>query len=153
MIISTEIGPLTLGYVGSNLICEFGTHAIDRAPPKKLVLQLQQYFKGKRINTFDAPLPPSPPFMQKCLLACRNIPYGETITYGALAKAAGSPKAARAAGQAMRNNPTSIITPCHRVIASTGKLHGFSGKTDPHSKEIQRKQFLLTLERSNTNPL
>ena len=153
MIIDTKIGFLTIGYTGSDLICEFGKRAVEKEPPRKLVLQLQRYFAGKHTKPFDAPLPNGAPFMQKCWAACRTIPYGETITYGELAKAAGSPKAARAAGQAMRNNPTSIITPCHRVIAATGKLHGFSGKTDPKSKELHIKLCLLSLEQTSLKSL
>ena len=153
MIIDTDTGPITLGYIGPNLICEFGIRTIDKQPSRKLVRQFQQYFQGRFKKAFDAPLATGAPFMQKCWVACRKIPYGETMTYGELAKEAGSPKAARAAGQAMRNNPTAIITPCHRVIASSEKLHGFSGKTDPISKELQTKQFLLSLEQSTTNCL
>ena len=106
--------------------------------------------QAKFTHQFDAPIPEGTPFMQKCWVACRNIPYGETRTYGELAKAAGSPKGARAAGQAMRRNPLPIITPCHRVIATSGKLHGFAGKTNLKSKELKIKHYLLQLERITT---
>lgn len=146
MILETDIGPITLGYRAGNLICEFGIHETDTSPPKKLLNQLTRYFEGTFTEQFEVPVPDGSPFMKNCWIACRDIPYGDTITYGELAKAAGSPKAARAAGQAMRHNPTPIITPCHRVIASTGKLHGFVGKTSPESKELRTKQYLLCLE-------
>ena len=146
MIIETDIGPITLGYKEGNLFSEFGKHATDSEPSKKLATEFQAYFAGTFTRQFDVPLPEGAPFMKKCWAACRNIPYGETRTYGELAKAAGSPKAARAAGQAMRHNPMPIITPCHRVIASTGKLHGFAGKTSSKSKEMQAKRYLLYLE-------
>ncbi len=153
MIMNTKIGSLTIGYIGSNLICEFRKRTVEKEPSKILLRQLQRYFDGIHTKPFDAPIPDGPPFMQKCWVACRNIPYGETITYGELAAAAGSPRATRAAGQAMRHNPVSIITPCHRVIASTGKLHGFSGKTDLKSKELRTKQFLLALEQTTLKSL
>ena len=150
MILETDIGPITLGYKGENLICEFGKHKTDHEPSKKLSRDFKQYFAGKFMHQFDVPIPEGTPFMQKCWAACRNIPYGETRTYGELAKAVGSPKGARAAGQAMRHNPLPIVTPCHRVIATSGKLHGFTGKTDLKSKELKIKQYLLQLERITT---
>jgi|TARA_B100001964_G_C14079365_1_gene529519 methylated-DNA-[protein]-cysteine S-methyltransferase len=147
MIIDTNIGAITLGYNNGDLFCEFGKHKVDQEPAQKLSAQLSEYFEGKKIITFDAPLPNGTPFTRKCWAACRNIPYGETITYKELAKLAGSPKAMRATGQAMRNNPLTIITPCHRVISSSGSLHGYSGATDPQSEELNRKKYLLDLEK------
>ena len=152
MILQTHIGPITLGYKNQSLFCEFGKHAVDKEPTKKLTKQIEDYFAGKRKSQFDSKLPIGAPFTRKCWEACRAIPYGETITYAELAKRAGSPKAMRATGQAMRNNPVVILTPCHRVIASSGKLHGFAGKTNPRSKELQRKQFLLNLEKGIMKP-
>ena len=147
MILQTNIGPITLGYKEDALICEFGTHAVDQEPSKKLAKQIADYFAGKKISLFDAKLPSGAPFTRRCWKVCREIPYGQTISYAELAKKAGSPKAMRAAGQAMRNNPVPVITPCHRVIASSGKLHGYAGKIDPKSEELQRKEFLLNFER------
>tara|TARA_B100001964_G_C13660906_1_gene348981 strand:+ start:13 stop:471 length:459 start_codon:yes stop_codon:yes gene_type:complete len=147
MIIETTVGPITLGYKDNQLFCDFGKHKIDQEPSKKLAKQLYDYFVGKKTNAFDAPIPSGTSFTRKCWDACRNIPYGETITYKELAKRAGSPKAIRSAGQAMRNNPLTIITPCHRVISSSGSLHGYSGKTNPESKELKRKRYLLDLEK------
>jgi methylated-DNA-[protein]-cysteine S-methyltransferase len=147
MIIETEIGPISLGYSTGNLFCDFGRHVSEKEPTKKLAQQLIDYFDGKRIEMFDAPLPESTLFTQKCWEACRAIPYGKTVTYAELAKNAGSSKAMRAAGQAMRKNPLTIITPCHRVISATGHLHGYSGSTDLKGKELKRKQYLLDLEK------
>jgi len=147
MILNTPIGTMTLGSNDGTLICEFGSHAHDGEPQAILAEQLTSYFNGTFTQSFDAPLPEGPPFTRKCWAVCRTIPYGTTVTYGELAAMAGSPKAARAAGQAMRNNPTVIITPCHRVIASSGKLHGFAGTTNPSSIELKQKEFLLGLER------
>ncbi|MDP7009625.1 MAG: methylated-DNA--[protein]-cysteine S-methyltransferase [Phycisphaerales bacterium] len=148
MILHTEIGPLSIGYIHGSFVCDFGTVVVERDPSKKVVQQLEKYFDGEIIHEFDAPLPQGTPFTHRCWEACRQIPYGSTCTYKELATAAGSPQAARAAGQAMRNNPTSILTPCHRVVASTGKLHGFAGQTNPQSKELRRKAYLLHLEQT-----
>jgi methylated-DNA-[protein]-cysteine S-methyltransferase len=65
--------------------------------------------------------------VRKALL---TIPYGETRTYGEVAKQIGSPKTSRAVGAAKRKNPISIATPCHRVIGASGKLVGFAGGLD-----------------------
>ncbi|MBC8309096.1 MAG: methylated-DNA--[protein]-cysteine S-methyltransferase [Phycisphaerales bacterium] len=147
MIIETKVGPISLGYFDGELFCDFGRHVSEKEPTKKLAQQFADYFDGKLVEKFDAPIPDSTPFTQKCWVACRAIPYGETITYAELAKHAGSPKAMRAAGQAMRKNPLTLITPCHRVISGTGHLHGYSGSTDLEGMELKRKQYLLDLEK------
>ncbi|MBT7352431.1 MAG: MGMT family protein, partial [Phycisphaerae bacterium] len=77
--------------------------------------------------------------------ACRNIPLGETRTYAELASMAGTPKAARAAGSAMRNNPMSLITPCHRVVAASD-LGGYAGDRDPESVNLSLKSKILRIE-------
>ena len=67
------------------------------------------------------------PFFAAAWQACRDIPPGETRSYQWLAEAAGSPKASRAAGQAMAKNPLPLVIPCHRVVGSGGGLHGYGG--------------------------
>jgi O-6-methylguanine DNA methyltransferase len=146
MIIHTPLGDVSVGFSEGELCCDFGSFEVDTDPPAKLVEQLQGYFTGTFVGKFDVPLPRSTPFTSRCWEACRNIPYGSTISYAELASNANSPKASRAAGQAMRRNPMPIMTPCHRVVASTGKLHGFAGETNPNSEELRRKRFLLDLE-------
>ena len=66
-------------------------------------------------------------FKEKVYKICRSIPKGKVATYGQLAKLAGKPKSARAVGTFMKNNPDAPIVPCHRVVASDGKLTGYSG--------------------------
>ncbi len=66
-------------------------------------------------------------FFENVYAQLRKVPKGKVVTYGQLAKMAGSPKAARAVGMCMRNNPDAPRTPCHRVVASDGSLHGYSG--------------------------
>ena len=65
-------------------------------------------------------------FTQRCYELCRTIPKGRVTTYGELARAAGSPRASRAVGNAMRNNPDAPNTPCHRVVGSDGRLTGYA---------------------------
>jgi O-6-methylguanine DNA methyltransferase len=80
------------------------------------------------------------PFQWKVLQATMEIPVGETRSYQWVAQRIGSPKAVRAVGQALRNNPYPLIIPCHRVIKTDGKLGGYAGKFD------KRKERLLAME-------
>lgn len=104
------------------------------------VAQLQQYLRGKRQN-FDLPLDTSlgTPFQQKVWQALLGINHGETISYKTLAERVNSPKGYRAVANANGKNPLSIIIPCHRVIASDGKLGGYTGG-------LNKKECLLALE-------
>ncbi len=146
MRIDTDIGCITLGYLEGVLRCEFGKFQIEQEPDSILVKELLDYFSGIVIKRFTVDTPNATPFTHRCWEACRSIPYGTTISYVELATRAKSPKAVRAAGQAMRRNPLTILTPCHRVLASNGSLHGYAGVTSVKSKELKRKQFLLELE-------
>lgn len=102
--------------------------------------ELDEYFAGRR-RTFDVPLDWRlvKGFNRRVLDATARIPFGAVSTYKDMATAAGSPRAARAAGNALHNNPIPIVVPCHRVIGSDGRLVGYGGGLD-------RKEFLLTLE-------
>ena len=101
------------------------------------VQQVKEYFEGKR-KAFDLPLDleGQSPFRMKALRECARIPFGKTITYGELAGRAGNPKAARAAGGAMANNPIALVIPCHRVVGSDRGLHGFSSPGGLGTKAI-----------------
>ncbi|HEY0618136.1 MAG TPA: methylated-DNA--[protein]-cysteine S-methyltransferase [Kribbella sp.] len=105
--------------------------------------QLRQYFEAGR-TTFDVPLRMNgTPFQRQVWNALKDIPYGETTTYGELAALLGMPPgASRAVGLANGKNPISIIVPCHRVIGSTGSLTGYGGG-------LERKQRLLDHERAD----
>ena len=104
-----------------------------------VVRQLEEYFAGLRTE-FDLPLDPSgTDFQQLVWRALRDIPYGETITYGQQADAIGRPGAFRAVGSANGRNPVAIILPCHRVVGADGSLVGFGGGLDV-------KRALLDLE-------
>lgn len=82
-----------------------------------------------------------PPFHRKVYRVLCRVPAGKTITYAELARRVGSPKAARAVGQAMAKNPFPIIIPCHRVVPSSGKLGAYSGRGG-----VATKRALLRLE-------
>lgn len=104
--------------------------------------QLNDYFAGK-LETFSLKLDfIGTEFQKKVWEALLTIPYGETRSYGQIAKQIGNPKAVRAVGAANGNNPISIIAPCHRVIGSNGKLTGFAGG-------LEIKACLLGLESKN----
>jgi len=101
--------------------------------------QLGEYFAGQR-TSFSVPIDPGgTPFQKNVWEALLAIPFGETRTYGELARRLGNPTASRAVGAATGKNPISIIVPCHRVIGSTGRLTGFAGG-------LETKAWLLTLE-------
>ena len=104
--------------------------------------QLKDYFAGKR-DAFDVPLDlhSLSPFQRIVLEAIQQVPAGETISYGGLARRIGRPGAARAVGQALGANPIPIIIPCHRALAADGTLGGYSGRGG-----VRTKQALLTLE-------
>jgi len=102
--------------------------------------ELDEYFDGRR-TSFDVRLDwaLTRGFTRRVLQATARIPYGEVSSYARVAAAAGSPKATRAAGNALGTNPIPIVVPCHRVLRTGGALGGYTGGVD-------RKQALLTLE-------
>lgn len=104
--------------------------------------QLEDYFIGKR-KDFDLPMnPKGTVFQKKVWNALMEIPYGQTASYGEIAKIAGSPKGARAVGMANHVNPIVVVVPCHRVIGANGKLVGYGGCVD-------KKVYLLDLEQTH----
>jgi len=112
----------------------------DASALRETIRQLRAYFAGE-IESFDLPLAPAgTTFQQKVWSDLRKIPYGETISYGELAKRIDNPKASRAVGLANGSNPIPIVIPCHRVIGSNGKLTGYGGG-------LPIKEKLLALEK------
>ena len=108
---------------------------------QKTIKQLQEYFLGTR-KEFDLPIKfNGTEFQIKVWQALQNIPYGEIINYGELAKRIDCPKGVRAIGGACGKNPIPIIVPCHRVVGKNGSLTGFSGGIDYKVK-------LLALEKT-----
>lgn len=101
--------------------------------------ELAEYFAGKR-KRFEVTLSPDgTPFQRSVWKAISTVGFGETITYGELARRAGHPGSARAAGAATGRNPIGIIVPCHRIMGANGSLTGYAGG-------LARKRALLALE-------
>lgn len=107
---------------------------------------LERYFAGEvdALAELELDLTDAPPFYAAAWDACRTIPAGETRSYAWLAAAAGRPGAARAAGQAMAKNRLALVIPCHRVIGSSGDLHGYG------AGGLAVKAELLNMERAAT---
>ena len=111
----------------------------DAAPFADVTEQLGEYFDGRR-TAFDVPLAlAGSPFERRVWALLQEIPYGETTSYGALARQVGQPQAARAVGVANGRNPVAVIVPCHRVIGADGSLTGYGGG-------LELKRALLSLE-------
>ena len=110
------------------------------APLDTVRRELEEYFAGRR-RGFELPLDWSliGPFGRKVLRVTSAIPYGGVLSYAEVAAEAGSPRASRAAGNALGSNPIPIVIPCHRVLRSGGALGGYGGG-------VERKRWLLELE-------
>ena len=126
-----------------------GYMAVGQADPtwlQNLATDLGFYFNGEPVS-FDCPLDYSgyPPFFKQVLAVCAKIAFGQRRTYAWLAAEVGSPKAVRAAGQAMARNRTPIVIPCHRVLRSDGGLGGFAGG-------LSWKEKLWALEVATSKP-
>jgi methylated-DNA-[protein]-cysteine S-methyltransferase len=146
--LQTEIGPLTTMVDESGVVVgvRFGKaearadRVLDPEATKDVDKQLLQYFAKER-EEFDLPLnPKGSDFQQQVWQAIAQIPYGQTRTYGQIARQLGDPHASQAVGQAAGANPIPIIIPCHRVIGASSALVGFGGG-------LATKEKLLHLER------
>lgn len=153
--VDSPVGPLTLAGRDGRLMhlrmvdqtyepSRDGWEVDDSAFPDA-VEQLAEYFAGER-TVFDLELHMvGTAFQQRVWAALQAIPYGETCTYGDIAREIGSPGAFRAVGLANGHNPIGIVVPCHRVIGANGSLTGYGGGLD-------RKKALLELEKSRREP-
>ncbi|MEO7977212.1 methylated-DNA--[protein]-cysteine S-methyltransferase [Flavobacterium sp.] len=123
-------------------VSNVGTSEVSQETPKVLkeaVLQLQEYFEGKRTE-FDLKLnPKGTEFQQKVWKSLLKIPYGKTVSYMDQSKKLGDVKAIRAVASANGKNPLWIVVPCHRVIGTNGSLTGYAGG-------LSRKKWLLEHE-------
>ena len=149
--IDSPIGRLTLAGQEScltNLAMEDGAHppsdcshwVEDMAAFPDVVAQLATYFAGERTDFDVALCPAGTRFQRRVWDALAEIPYGETCSYGEIARRIGQPGAARAVGLANGRNPIAVIVPCHRVIGANGALTGYAGG-------IEVKRVLLDLEK------
>ena len=142
----SPIGPLTLHARDGALTAvwmedddDLAERRDDTSPLDEARRQLEAYFAGD-LRDFDLPLAPEgSEFQLRVWEELSAIPYGETISYGELARRVGDPGAARAVGLANGKNPLPVIVPCHRVIGADGSLTGFGGG-------LGRKRRLLELE-------
>ena len=125
----------------SLLNADYETHASDIT--QEAARQLDEYFERRR-TTFDIPLLfAGTDFQKKVWRALLEIPYGQTLSYGEMARRLGLPKAVRAVANANGANAISIFAPCHRIIGSNRSLTGYGGG-------IEAKKFLLELEQERT---
>jgi methylated-DNA-[protein]-cysteine S-methyltransferase len=152
--IDSSVGALELRATGDALVSllfadgpsaapatsDVGQEDLDKSPIlRRAADQLREYFAGERIE-FDLPLrPDGTSFQRRVWATLAEIPYGETWSYGELARRIGSPTAFRAVGAANGQNPLPIVLPCHRVIGADGSLTGFGGG-------LHLKRFLLEHE-------
>ena len=131
---ATDKGLSYVGFAPKSVYSEGTNEHLKRA-----CTQLTEYFAGQR-SEFDVALDTQgTPFQQAVWQLLRQIPYGETNTYGWMAARLDNPKAVRAVGAANGKNPISIIVPCHRIIGANGKLTGYAGG-------LERKSWLLAHE-------
>ena len=151
--VDSPVGPILLAGNGEGLTeinFQAGTRPTaiaadweeNAAPFAETIAQLRAYFAGE-LQEFDLPLAPTgTPFQITVWRELQAIPYGETISYGELARRISKPKAARAVGLANGANPLPLVVPCHRVVGSDGRLTGYGGG-------LPIKEALLAHERSH----
>ena len=145
---TTKRGLLRLSYQDENVDAALERLALDVSPrivesPKSLDgvrRELDEYFAGRR-KSFELAIDWSfaSGFVRRVLKATARVPFGNVSSYAQIAAQAGSPRASRAAGNALGSNPMPIVVPCHRILRSGGALGGYTGG-------IHRKEFLLHLE-------
>lgn len=158
LLLASPVGPLLVAYEAAGVqalrFWPQGEHppagtrdapAADDALGRQMVRELREYFAGER-RRFTLPLAPAgSEFQRRVWAALREIPYGGTMSYAALAARLGRPRAARAVGQANRRNPLPILIPCHRVLAADGGLGGYLG-SGADRDGLAIKRWLLRLE-------
>jgi len=142
LLVATEGGVCGVFFVGQKYFPEKNREwkrDANHAPLKQAKRELREYFAGRR-KRFEVALEPSgTPFQRTVWKAISGVRFGETISYGELARRAGHDGSARAAGAATGRNPIGIIVPCHRIMGADGSLTGYAGGLD-------RKRALLALE-------
>ena len=148
-LINTPLGPMTIGSTERGLAAvRFGNgippHGIVDVQSNQLFIrQLGEYFNGDR-TSFEMPLDFAGSAFQTAVWSeLLKIPYGQTRTYGEIAKVMGKPGAARAVGMANHENPIAVVIPCHRVVGQDGSLTGYAAG-------IHLKQQLLSIEQGPT---
>ena len=146
----TPFGPAWAAIDRNGAVTEFSFRAFDDGlgSNPEVEGQVTEFFEGKR-QTFDFSLAPKGSEFQKRVWAeLVKIPFGETISYGELARRIGNPAASRAVGRANATNPIGLIVPCHRVIGTNGKLTGYAGGLDLKEKLLAWERAM----RARTSP-
>jgi methylated-DNA-[protein]-cysteine S-methyltransferase len=142
----TERGLARISYfpdgMEDTLARTFGSRVL-RMPLDEIRRELDEYFEGRR-ESFDLPLDLRvAPFHADVLHELARVPYGRTETYGGLAAKVGRPRAARAVGTVMHNNPIPIVLPCHRIVGANGSLTGYAGGLDVKRRLLELEGALL----------
>jgi methylated-DNA-[protein]-cysteine S-methyltransferase len=142
----TERGLARISYfpdgMEDTLARTFGARVL-RMPLDGVRRELDEYFAGRR-ESFDVPLDLRvAPFHADVLHELARVPYGRTETYGGLARKVGRPRAARAVGTVMHNNPIPIVLPCHRIVGANGSLTGYAGGLDIKRRLLELEGALL----------
>jgi methylated-DNA-[protein]-cysteine S-methyltransferase len=145
---AADLGLVAVAWADAQLEFDAYIHRLKRsiqADPKKIkpyLKELTQYLEGKR-HAFTIPIDWTllRPFQREALQAVFRIPYGETRTYSEIAIEISRPNAPRAVGRANATNPMPMVIPCHRLIGTDGKLHGYGG-----GKGLKTKEWLLKME-------
>ncbi len=147
--IQTPFGPVAIVCEGGALVSlrvgEAKTEGggEDALLCERAARELGEYFAGQR-RGFSLPLAPrGTEFQKRVWQALRDIPYGQTATYGDIARAIGKPKASRAVGAACHANPIWIVVPCHRVVGASGRLTGYAGGLDMKKELLCREGILF----------
>jgi methylated-DNA-[protein]-cysteine S-methyltransferase len=136
LLVASDAGLRAIGFQGSRPRPEWKRSDGDLKEPAR---QLAAYF-GAELREFDLPLDAEgTPFQRDVWQALCRIPFGQSVSYGEIARRIGRPTAVRAVGAANGSNPLPIVVPCHRVIGSDGRLTGYGGG-------LPIKEFLLRLE-------
>jgi methylated-DNA-[protein]-cysteine S-methyltransferase len=148
--------------VSDGRLARTGWCSLGERPPAKaredprlapeLCRKIRAALAGEPVDFRDEPIPEAPPFTLACRRSAQSIPPGGTLGYAELASRAGNPRAARAAGQAMRRNPVPIVVPCHRVVGRHGP-GGFAGATRKDCLAVAIKLALLAAESGQAAPL
>jgi methylated-DNA-[protein]-cysteine S-methyltransferase len=146
LLVANEAGLRRIDFVNGRHRATADPSWTENAKPlKETVRQLNAYFAGK-LEQFELPLAPQGTgFQLEVWRRLCEIPFGETVTYGEVAKRIGNPKASRAVGLANGSNPIPIIIPCHRVIGSNGRLTGYGGGLPIKEKLLALEQRQLKL--------
>jgi methylated-DNA-[protein]-cysteine S-methyltransferase len=146
LVAQTDRGLARISYfpdgMEDTLARSFGARVL-RTPLDEVRRELEEYFEGRR-ESFDLPLDLRvAPFHADVLQELARVPYGRTETYGGLARKVGRPRAARAVGTVMHNNPIPIVLPCHRIVGANGSLTGYAGGLDVKRRLLELEGALL----------